>query len=88
MMTANCAVRGAQWTLTVFVTCVVVLCQGSCAHPPIQAPEPEGPRHFLIPLDAKNSDWVCAETLPQMPNNFCMSVKAFRMSVMDPKVEP
>jgi hypothetical protein len=42
----------------------------------------------MIPLDAKNSDWVCAETLPQIPSNYCVTVKAFRIFTMDPKVEP
>jgi hypothetical protein len=42
----------------------------------------------MIPIEAQNSDWVCAETLPRIPTNFCMSVKAFRIMAIDPKVEP
>lgn len=67
---------------------LLCLLSGSCAHPPLPVAEPQGPAHYMIPLDAKNSDWVCAETLPQIPNNFCMSVRTFRMSVMDPKAVP
>lgn len=68
---------------------LLCLLSGSCAHPPVPAvKEPEGPRHYLIPIEAKNSDWVCAETLPSVPTNYCMSVGAFRIGVMDPKVEP
>jgi hypothetical protein len=55
---------------------------------PLPVQEPQGPAHYMIPLDAKNSDWVCAETLPQIPSNYCVTVKAFRIFTMDPKVEP
>jgi hypothetical protein len=88
MRTVTSAARGSAWTRTTFATLVLVLCHGSCAHPPLQAPEPQGPAHYMIPLDAKNSDWVCAETLPQIPSNYCVTVKAFRIFTMDPKVEP
>lgn len=64
-----------------------VLLSGSCAHPPV-LPQPEGPKHYMIPIEAQNSDWVCAETLPRIPTNFCITVRAFRIMAIDPKVEP
>jgi hypothetical protein len=67
---------------------LLTMLSGSCAHPPIKVQEPEGPKHYMIPLEAQNTDWVCAETLPRIPTNFCMSVKAFRILMIDPKAEP
>jgi hypothetical protein len=66
---------------------LLLLLSGSCAHPPVLQ-QPEGPKHYMIPLEATNADWVCAETLPRIPTNFCMSVRTFRVLVIDPKVEP
>jgi hypothetical protein len=66
---------------------LLLLLSGSCAHPvPLQ--QPEGPKHWMIPLEADKTDLVCAETRPEIPVNFCMSVNTFRILVIDPKVEP
>jgi hypothetical protein len=87
MRTAISAAHGCAWTRIAIATLALLCCQGSCAHPPV-LPQPEGPKHYMIPLEAQNTDWVCAETLPRIPTNFCMSVKAFRILMIDPKAEP
>jgi hypothetical protein len=87
MMTAIAAAPGSAWTRIAIAT-LALLCIHSCAHPPAQIPQPEGPKHYMIPLEAQNSDWVCAETLPRIPINYCVTVRAFRILAIDPKVEP
>lgn len=72
----------------------IAMLSGSCA--PVQAPAPppapdlsSGPTHYMIPLDAKGTDLVCAETLKAMMFDFCMSVRDFRLaSLPSTKAEP
>jgi hypothetical protein len=67
----------------------VIVLTGSCAPtPPPQVSHGPEPRHYLIPIEALNGDYVCAETAPHVPTNFCVTVGAFRIWVSDPKVEP
>jgi hypothetical protein len=89
MRTAICAAHGYAWTRIAIATLALVCCRGELrASPPVPLPQPDGPKHYMIPLEAQNTDWVCAETLPRIPTNFCMSVKAFRIMAIDPKAEP
>jgi hypothetical protein len=86
MRTAISAAPGCAWTRIAIAT-LALLCIHSCAPPPV-IPQPQGPKHYMIPIEAQNSDWVCAETLPHIPTNFCISVRAFRIMAIDPKMEP
>lgn len=71
---------------------ILILGCEQCA--PLQAPvlpdpEPSKPTHYMIPIDAKGTDLVCAETLKAMLFDFCISVRDFRLaSLPSTKAEP
>lgn len=68
---------------------VMFFCVGCASHDTPHTPEPEqtSPAHYLVPLTAKNTDWVCAETVPKH-QNYCMTVEAFRRHVTSLKAVP
>ena len=67
---------------------LILILTGSCAsNPPAKEREPDEPEHFMIPIRARNGDYVCAETLPQFPN-YCMPIGRFREIVTRAHAEP
>lgn len=69
---------------------LLIVASGSCAPlPQPAAPEPETHARYMVPLEAKETDWVCAETGPAYIYNNCISVKSFRLAVLPSvKAEP
>lgn len=73
--------------------CLVLL--GACARlhapadpiPPAVDPTPKA-SVYTVPWDAKDTDLVCADTLPAINWKPCMPVGQFRALVLDAKVAP
>lgn len=55
---------------------------GSCAHHPVTPPDPNAIEGYLVPFGANPDGLVCAETAPNIPHNYCMTVRAFRLAVL------
>lgn len=64
---------------------LTVIVQVGCLTKTLQAPplpDPDKPVHFLIPIGARNQDYVCAETIGSLPNE-CRTIQAFRVWILD-----
>lgn len=74
---------------TLLAVLIAVAVVGCFAHrPPVVSDEPDPtlPTVYTVPLDAKDTDLVCADTRPGVNFKPCMKVRRFRAFVLDPKL--
>jgi hypothetical protein len=59
---------------------LTLILSGSCAlkTPIPDPPDRSKPARYTIPIDARNQDLVCVQTLPALPD-YCRSVQSFRL---------
>jgi hypothetical protein len=61
---------------------LLLIVLSGCTHPPLSPPTytliQDAETRWYIPLAAKNSDWLCVETVPREPN-FCLRVGQVRL---------
>lgn len=62
---------------------LAIVLLSSCAQvsaPPL-APVPIPPRHIVIPLAVRDTDWICVETPPNIVHNYCVTMRELRLFV-------
>lgn len=68
---------------------VVALFGSSCAlHHAAPAARDRPPQTYVIPLTARNTDRVCAATLPAVTEDVCVSIGALRAFLLSARALP